>query len=112
LYELILIYTTMALMTNFYIKLETLETIVKTVKAKGEAGIGLTLSVNDTCNEYGQNVSGWVGQSKDDRDAKKPRYFVGNGGVFWTDGKPPVIAKKPEQAETVKAEVVSDDLPF
>lgn len=104
----------MALMSNFYIKLETLETIVKTVKAKGEAGIGLTLSVNDTCNDYGQNVSGWVGQSKEEREIKKPRFFVGNGGVFWTDGKVPTIAKKP--VEVLTPEVVNgnkaDDLPF
>jgi hypothetical protein len=45
-----------------------------------------TISVSDETNGFGQNVSMWIEQSKEDRDAKKKRTYVGNGKVLWTDG--------------------------
>lgn len=46
-----------------------------------------TLSVSDEANKFGQNVSMWVTQTEEERNSKKPRTFVGNGRVVWTDGK-------------------------
>lgn len=112
----------MASRLNVYIKKEQLEILLKTVTAKGEKGISIDLSISDESNAYDQNVSAYVSQTKEQRDAKKERYYVGNGKVFWTDGKI-FIAKKKETAtpeprnqnkreEPVIEKVDVDDLPF
>jgi len=46
----------------------------------------LTISVNDKLDKFGNNVSAWLEQSKEDRDAKMDKKFVGNGKVFWSKG--------------------------
>lgn len=45
-----------------------------------------TMSVNDKQDDYGNNASVFVQQSKEEREAKTPKKFVGNGKVQWTDG--------------------------
>ena len=105
----------MASLNNLYLKLETLETLVKTIKAKKVAGISIDISINDEAKQYNQNVSAYVTQSKEDRDEKKPRYYVGNGRTFWTDGN--IVAFKSDSNESgkdVKKELESseDILPF
>lgn len=93
----------MASLNSLYIKKEVLETLLNVLTKKGEKGIELTVNISDTENQYGQNVSAWVSQSKEQRQAKKERYFVGNGKQFWTDG-----AQPSKQSESV----ADDDLPF
>jgi hypothetical protein len=48
----------------------------------------ITISVNDTKNEYGQDVSVFDAQSKEQREAKENKNYLGNGKVFWSsDGQ-------------------------
>ena len=67
----------------------------------------LTISISDSTNPYGQNISIYEEQTKEEREAKKPRTYVGNGKIFWTDGKVSVAEKR--QIESAPAD---DDLPF
>jgi len=46
-----------------------------------------TMSLNDKQDDYGNNASIFIQQSKEDREAKVKKNFVGNGKVAWTDGK-------------------------
>ena len=85
----------MASLNDLYIKEETLDILLKTIRKKGEKGISLTVSINDEANQWGQNLSAYVSQSKEDR-VKKDRFYVGNGKTFWTDGKIAVAEKKAE----------------
>src|SRR5690606_18867969 len=105
----------MASLNDLYIKEETIDILLKTIRKKGEKGISLTVSINDETNKWGQNVSAYVSQSKEDREAKKNRFFVGNGKTFWTDGKISVAEKKAENV-VQDAVIVDDDdtdsLPF
>ena len=117
--EIITIKTTdnnMAHLSEIYIKTETLETMLKVAKAKNEKGISVTISSNDDPGQYGQNLWAYVSQSKEDREAKKPRFTVGNGKNFWSDGKPPFVPERPAQASgcVQDAQVVDDgdELPF
>ena len=79
-----------------------------------------TLSLNDETNGYGQNVSVWESQSKEQQAAKEQRNFVGNGKVVWTDGNVKVADKVVTNTEHNKArdikvnaaEEVIADLPF
>lgn len=45
-----------------------------------------TMSVNDKQDDYGNNASVFVQQSKEEREAKTPKKYIGNGKVQWTDG--------------------------
>lgn len=108
----------MSSLNSLFIKKETLETLLKTVQAKGTKGVELTISINDKVNDYGQNLSAYVSQSKEDREAGKNKYYVGNGKCFWTDGSISVAPKQPESnssttsnSQTVESEPI-DDLPF
>jgi len=107
----------MGSLSSIYIKKEVLEMLLKGVTAKNEKGIELTISISDEVNNYGQNLSAYVSQSKEQREAKKEKYYAGNGKVFWTDGKITVAEKKDVNNTTVhNAEVVNpeeeNDLPF
>lgn len=107
----------MAHLSDLYIKADVLETLLKTVQAKGDKGIAITISTNDESNQYGQNVSSFVSQSKEDREASKPKFYVGNGKVFWTSSESNVFKPEREQQSNGYQEAVivsneSDDLPF
>lgn len=101
----------MSALLDLYLKEETLEVLLKTVKAKGMKGVSLTLSVNDDTNQYGQNVSAFVSQSKEDREAKKDKFWTGNGKVLWTDGKI-TLAVKRDIAPTPVMQQDNGGLPF
>jgi len=104
----------MGSLSSIYIKKEVLETLLKVTDKKGEKGIELTISIGEETNTYGQNLSAYVSQSKEQREAKKEKYYVGNGKVFWTDGKITVAVKKEEvhEAKPITKEEEPDDLPF
>ena len=73
------------------------------VKGKnGKVFLNLTMAVNDE-SKYGNNTAVYVSQSKEEREAKKNRTYLGNGSVVWTDNK--ICCAK-------KDEPVTADLPF
>ncbi len=105
----------MSSLNSFYIKTEVLKTLFETLEKKGEKGINLTISINDESNQYDQNISGFVSQSKEEREEKKQRFYVGNGKTFWTDGKISVVKKeeaKPVDAVPIKEGEPTDADPF
>lgn len=73
----------------------------------GAVYYNFTIGVNDDSNQYGQNVSATDSQTKEEREAKKPKTYLGNGNVVWTDGNIKVADKKVEA--TAKED---DSLPF
>lgn len=75
----------------------------------GAVYYNFTVSVNDEANQYGQNVSLTDSQTQEEREAKKPKTYLGNGNVVWTDGTIKTV-KRENVAE--KAQTVSDGLPF
>ena len=74
----------------------------------GAVYYNFTIGVNDDSNQYGQNVSATDSQTKEEREAKKPKTYLGNGNVVWTDGNIKVADKKAEAT----AKEVESDLPF
>ena len=104
----------MASLSEIYIKKEVVELLNKAFQQSDQKGISVTISANDETNNWGQNVTAYLSQSKEDREAKKNKFYIGNGKVFWTDGK----ITKAEKQEEVKVETavvvneVDNDLPF
>ena len=84
----------------------------KFVKGKdGAVYHNLTISVQDE-SRYGNNVGIFDSQTKEEREAKKSRNYLGNGKVVWTDGSI-LLAEKEEETEEVVIEGEHDkDLPF
>ena len=68
-----------------------------------------TLSINDDANQWGQNVSLTDSQTKEERDAKKQKNYLGNGSVVWTDGNIKAVKKEGQPQQAAAVEV---DLPF
>ncbi len=95
----------MASLSEIYLKKSTLETIIKALNAKqgkDAEGVKLTISLSDQTNNYGQNVSAYVAQTKEERDAKVPLFYVGNGKTFWIKGETPVPQRE-QPSQTVTA---------
>lgn len=99
----------MSALINLSINLDSLPK-QKFVQGKKGTYYNFTLSVNDDTNAYGQNVSAFDSQSKEQREAKEPKKYIGNGQVVWTDSKC-VVAERQEESQPQQA-AVSNDLPF
>ena len=80
------------------------------IKTKEGVYKNYTLSINDDTNEYGQNITMYEEQTKEQREAKVKRVYIGNGKIFWTDGK--INAAERVERETVSSNNSDGDLPF
>ena len=106
----------MASLSEIYIKKSTIETILKALNAKQgkeSEGVELTISLSDQPSKFGQNVSAYVSQTKEQRDADTPKFYVGNGKTFWSKGETPVPQRE-EQQQAPQPVVSENDenLPF
>lgn len=63
----------------------------------GAKYLKLTVSVNDDVDQYGNNVSCYEEQTKDEREAKAQRNYLGNGKVTWKSDGSSTTTKQPEQ---------------
>lgn len=83
--------------------------ILINLSIKGKDGYkNYTISVSDETNQYGQNVVMYEAQTKEEREAKQPKKYIGNGSVVWTDGTIKVAEKKDKPQETKETDI----LPF
>ena len=67
-----------------------------------------TANIEDDTNQFGQYVSIFSEQSKEDRDNKIKRSYHGNGAVVWTDGS----IVKAENKNSKNSVIDNNDLPF
>ncbi len=73
----------------------------------------ITITLNDDLDQFGNQGPIIVDQSKEEREAKTQKTYLGNVKVVWTNGENVAAAPRdgqPQQA--VPAETVDDDLPF
>jgi hypothetical protein len=77
--------------------------------------LNLTISINDSTDQYGNNVGLTESQTKEERDLKTSKRYLGNGKVVYTNGEVKVAEKqeKPLQTASQKFQKNSfDNLPF
>lgn len=78
----------------------------------GAVYLNFTVAVNDEPNQFGQNVSAYDSQTKEEREAKKSKNYLGNGNVVWTDGKINAVKKEAAAGKQVESVLEKDLLPF
>ena len=86
----------------------------KVITGKKGKYLPITITVNNDVDAYGNHGPVAVAQTKEEREAKEQRTFLGNAKVVWTDGEFPQPVRtdsQPQQAAPT-AQVAQDDLPF
>jgi hypothetical protein len=74
----------------------------------------ITITLNDEVDQFGNQGPVIVDQTKEEREAKTAKTYLGNVKVVWTNGDNVAAAPRdgqPQQAQ-VKQEEPADDLPF
>ena len=75
----------------------------------------ITITLNDELDQFGNQGPVVVEQSKEEREAKVAKTYLGNVKVVWTNGDNVAVAPRedqPQQAQAVQAAAPADDLPF
>mgnify|MGYP003153932386 CR=1 FL=1 len=73
----------------------------------------MTITINDEPDQFGNQGPVVVDQTKEERDAKAPKTYLGNVRVVWTNGDNVAPAPRDGDAKSQpKANVEKEDLPF
>lgn len=106
----------MSAIISFSICLTDIDKSKITEARNGKKYINLTASVNDETNQYGNNVSIYHSQSKEEREAKTDRIYLGNGKVVYENGGVSVANKQqpaqPQSNPGALPDGEESDLPF
>ena len=87
----------------------------KIIDGKKGKYLPITITINDEVDQFGNQGPVMVEQSKEERDAKATKVYLGNVKVVWTNGQN--VGAAPRQdgggapAQRTPA-MVEDDLPF
>ena len=87
----------------------------KIINGKKGKYLPLTITVNDDLDQFGNQGPVCVDQTKEERDAKEAKTYLGNVKVVWTNGEnvepaPRDAAPAPPKQAPLPDEV--EDLPF
>lgn len=78
-------------------------------KVKDGKYLNAIVAIGDDTNQYGQNASMYISQSKEEREAKEARTYIGNGKVVWNDGNI-VNAERVEQVTNLEQNPQRNDI--
>ena len=82
---------------------------------KGKKGsyLPITITLNDELDQFGNQGPVVVEQTKEERDAKAPKTYLGNVKVVWSNGQNVEPAPRDNQSTPVApTPAVEEDLPF
>lgn len=79
-------------------------------KIKDMKYLDVTISVDDATNQWGKNASIYESQTKEERESKDPKAYIGGGKVVWTTGTISVAEKASNEPK--KANPPTEELPF
>jgi len=86
----------------------------KVIDGKKGKYLPITITLNDEVDQFGNQGPVVIAQTKEEREAKVAKTYLGNVQVVWTNGDNVAAAPRqdqPAQAAPVAAAPV-DDLPF
>ena len=90
----------------------------KIIEGKKGKYLPITITVNDEVDQFGNQGPVIVSQSKEERESKMEKTYLGNTQVVWTNGQfpspPPRDNQESPQIASAKAQSVveENDLPF
>ena len=85
----------------------------KIIEGKKGKYLPITITLNDELDQFGNQGPVVVEQTKEERDAKAPKTYLGNVKVVWTNGTNVDTAPRNDQpAAPAPAPAVEEDLPF
>jgi len=92
-----------------------LNNIDKTKIIEGKKGkyLPISITINDEADQFGNQGPITIAQSKEEREAKAARVYLGNVKVVWTNGDN--VAAAPRDGQQAPAQSLApqpDDLPF
>ena len=100
----------MAALTEISIDLKKIK---KEKLAKGQY-LNLIVSTQDELAQFGYNAKDFYSQTKEERDNKVNKVYLGNVQVVWTNGEN--VATAPRDGEQIKQpqpiKTIDEDLPF
>lgn len=76
----------------------------KLIKGKKGTYLSLNIAVNDEKDQFENDCSVWENQSKEERDSKALKNYLGNGKVIWSNEENVSVSPG--------AEDIDDGLPF
>jgi hypothetical protein len=87
----------------------------KIIPGKKGKYLPITITINDESDQFGNQGPIVVAQTKEERDAKEKKTYLGNVQVVWTNGDN--VAAAPRDDQPMKGDPVfqtapADDLPF
>jgi hypothetical protein len=89
----------MGALGSIYLTRDKAKQILDKMDREGLKGVSLDVSLGDKTDNYGNNISVYYSQTKEQRDNKDRRVYLANGKVFWTDGTIKRAERKQEENE-------------
>ena len=81
---------------------------------KGDKGtyLNITISINDEVDQYGNQAGIYESQSKEEREAKEKKNYLGNGKIAWSSDGGSTAKKATAQPSNPAPQIEEFDLPF
>ena len=86
----------------------------KIIVGKKGKYLPISISINDEPDQFSNQGPVAVDQTKEEREAKQPKTYLGNVRVVWTNGTFPEPVKTPGVSQPASQPVPdnNDDIPF
>ena len=86
----------------------------KIINGKKGKYLPITITLNDEVDQFGNQGPVCVDQTKDERDAKTAKTYLGNVKVVWTNGNNVEVAPRDNMSQQAAPQpaMADDDLPF
>ena len=84
----------------------------KIIEGKKCKYLPITITVNDEVDQFGNHGPVCIQQTKEEREAKVPKTYLGNVKVVWTNGTFPDRVTDGQPQAKPQPQPVEEDLPF
>lgn len=98
----------MALIANVSIDLNKIDKTKIIEGKKGGKYYNMTVTLNDEKDQYGNDIAVTDSQTREQRDAKEKKTYLGNGRVIWQSK----YEQKPDDYQKSTEAIPPGDLPF
>ena len=84
----------------------------KIIAGKKGKYLPITITLNDDVDQFGNQGPVCVDQTKEERESKADKVYLGNVKVVWTNGENVAAAPRDNQPQAAPSAAENIDLPF